>query len=130
MCRYRDLFESIKEPLLDTIEQSRGARRPTLLGLQPEVHYTLSSMDQPEFSVMLTKMTGEPPAAELGARQHCQLGPSMTEPYDLGVMPELAFDFSLPFDSGDISFDPAYTEPDMLTWCQNVESATHNGSVS
>ena len=56
-------------------------------------------MDQLEFSAMLTKMTGEPPAAADDARH---LRQPITESYDLEVMPELAFDFSLPFDNGDM----------------------------
>ena len=38
-------------------------------GLQPEVHNALHSMEQPEFSAMLMKMTGEPPATETIAYQ-------------------------------------------------------------
>jgi hypothetical protein len=95
-------------------------------GLQPEVHSALHSMEQPEFSAMLMKMTGKPPAPENTAYQHYtsinnNIGHSaMNESsYDLGVMPELAFDFSLPFDS----FDPPYSDSNMRTWCHNVESA-------
>ena len=94
-----------------------------MLGLQPEVHHTLISMEQSEFSVMLKKMTGEPSTADSGVHQHKQPSHMMSEAYDLGVMPELAFDFSLPFDSIGISFDPAYPESDMLAWCHNVQSA-------
>jgi len=134
-CRYRDLFEAIKEPLLDTIEQGQGARRPTIEGLQPDVHNALHSMEQPEFSAMLTKMTGELPAAEAAARQHNDnFGQSMMNEssFDLGVMPELAFDFSLPFDSCDVSsFDPtAYSGSDMRAWCNGVHPAepfAHDG---
>lgn len=93
-----------------------------MLGLQPEVHNTLGSMEQPEFSAMLTKMGGEPPAAEAAAHQRNISGPPMNEAYDLGVMPELAFDFSLPFDTSGMSFDPPYAESDMLAWCNNVQS--------
>ena len=62
-------------------------------------------MDQLEFSAMLTKMTGEPPAAADDARH---LSQPITESYELEVLPELAFDFSLPFDNGDMSFDTSY----------------------
>lgn len=79
-------------------------------------------MEQPEFSVMLTKMGGERPAVKAAAHLHNIPGPLMNEPYDLGVMPELAFDFSLPFDTSDISFDPPYAESDMIAWCNNVQS--------
>jgi hypothetical protein len=94
-------------------------------GLQPEVHSALHSMEQPEFSAMLMKMTGEPPAPENTAQQynnnnnnfgHSAMNESS---YDLGVMPELAFDFSLPFDS----FNPPYSDSNMRAWCHSVESA-------
>ena len=104
--RYRDLFEAIKDPLLDTIEQSPGVTRPILLDLQPEVRSALNSMEQPEFSAMLLKMTGDPSSAMKGIHQH--LGNSMNDSYDMGVMPELAFDFYLPFDTSDVSFDPSF----------------------
>jgi hypothetical protein len=103
--RYRDLFEAIKDPLLDSIE-SQGISRPTLLDLQPELRSALNSMEQPDFSAMLLKMTGDPSAAVKGIHQH--LGNSMNDSYDIEVMPELAFDFTLPFDTSDISFDPSY----------------------
>jgi hypothetical protein len=88
-------------------------------------------MEQPEFSAMLMKMTGEPPAPENTAYQHNttnnnHFGQSaMNESsYDLGVMPELAFDFSLPFDSCDVSsFGPPYSDSNMRAWCHNVEAA-------
>jgi hypothetical protein len=99
-------------------------------GLQPEVRSALRSMEQPEFSAMLLKMTGEPPASENAAHQYNNNNnnfghPAMNEStYDLGVMPELAFDFSLPFDSCDVSpFDTSYSDSNMRAWCQNVESA-------
>ena len=98
-------------------------------GLQPEVHNALHSMEQSEFSAMLMQMTGEPPAAENTAHQynsnnnntfgHSAMNESS---YDLGVMPELAFDFSLPFDSCDVSFDPPYSDSNMRAWCHNVQS--------
>jgi hypothetical protein len=94
-------------------------------GLQPEVHNALHSMEQPEFSAMLTKMTGEPPAAE-NVAYNTNIGHSTMNDssYDLGVIPELAFDFSLPFDSCDVSsFDPPYSDSNMRSWCHNVESA-------
>jgi hypothetical protein len=100
-----------------------------VLGLQPEVHNTLSSMEQPDFSAMLMKMTGEPPAAEVAAHEQYNFNLTRTDSYDLGVMPELAFDFSLPFDSSCMSFDPPLKESDMHAWCHNVQSAdafTHN----
>jgi hypothetical protein len=103
--RYRDLFEAIKDPLLDSIE-SQGISRPILLDLQPEVRSALNSMEQPEFSAMLLKMTGDSSAAVKGINQH--LGNSMNDSYNIEVMPELAFDFTLPFDTSDISFDPSY----------------------
>ena len=96
--------------------------------LQPEVHNALHSMEQPEFSAMLMKMTGEYQAADNVAHQHKNNShghSTMNEaPYDLGVMPELAFDFSLPFDSCDLSsFDPPYSDANMRAWCQNVGSS-------
>ena len=103
--RYRDLFEAIKEPLLDSIE-SQGISRPILLDRQPEVRSALNSMEQPDFSAMPSKMTGDPSAAEKTVHQH--LGNSTNESCNIGVMPELAFDFTLPFDTSDISFDPYY----------------------
>jgi hypothetical protein len=97
-------------------------------GLQPEVHNALHSMEQPEFSAMLMKMTGESQAADNVAHQHKNNShghSTMNESsYDLGVMPELAFDFSLPFDSCDPSyFDPPYSDANMRAWCQNVGSS-------
>ena len=86
-------------------------------------------MEQPEFSAMLMKMTGEPPRAETAAHQQQKNNnfgyPAMNESsYDLGVMPELAFDFSLPFDGCDVSsFDPPYSDSNMRAWCNDVESA-------
>lgn len=80
-------------------------------------------MDQPEFSAMLMKMTGEFPAAENATRQQNNLSISQTDSFDLGVMPELAFDFSLPFDSSDVSFDPPFMDPDMRAWCPDVQTA-------
>jgi hypothetical protein len=39
-------------------------------------------------------------------------------------VPELAFDFSLPFDGCDVSsFDLPYSDSNMRAWCHNVESA-------
>jgi hypothetical protein len=86
-------------------------------------------MEQPDFSAMLMKMTGEPPAAEVAAHEQYNFNLTRTDSYDLGVMPELAFDFSLPFDSSCMSFDPPLKESDMHAWCHNVQSAdafTHN----
>jgi len=82
-------------------------------------------MEQPEFSAMLMKMTGEPQAAEQHKNNNFGF-PTTNESssYDLGVMPELAFDFSLPFDGCDVSsFDPPYSDSNMRAWCHNVESA-------
>ena len=99
-------------------------------GLQPEVHSALHSMEQPEFSAMLMKMTGESQAADNVAHQHKNNShghghSTINEAsFDLGVMPELAFDFSLPFDSCDLSsFDPPYSDANMRAWCQNVGSS-------
>jgi hypothetical protein len=97
-------------------------------GLQPEVHSALHSMEQAEFSAMLMKMTGEPPATEAIAHQQPKSNnfgyPAMNEScYDLGVMPELAFDFSLPFDGCDVSSFAPYSDSNMRAWCNDVESA-------
>ena len=99
-----------------------------MLGLQPEVHTAMSSMEQPEFSAMLMKMTGDPQASFGGAHEHNNVTQALSGPSnDIEVMPELAFDFSLPFDDGDISFDPSYSETDMRAWCHNAQSA---GSIT
>ena len=104
--RYRDIFEAIKDPLLDTIEQSQGLPRPILLDLQPELRSALNLMEQPDFSAMLSKMTGDSSAVAKGMHQHP--GNSTNYLYNIGVMPELAFDFSFPFYTSDLSFDPSY----------------------
>lgn len=65
---------------------------------------------------MLMKMTGESSAAQGAASQDNTPRQPMTESYDLGVMPELAFDFSLPFDDSNMSFDPPYLNSDMRAW--------------
>lgn len=80
-------------------------------------------MDQPEFSAMLMKMTGECPAAENVTRQQNSLSVSQTDSFGPGVMPELALDFSLPFDDSDMSFDPPFLDPDMRAWCPDVQTA-------
>jgi hypothetical protein len=86
-------------------------------------------MEQPDFSAMLTKMTGELPAAEVAAHQQHNFDLTRNDSYDLGVMPELAFDFSFLFDSSGMSFDPPLKESDMNAWCHNFQLAdtlTHN----
>ena len=98
-------------------------------GLQPDIHNALHSMEQPEFSAMLMKMTGESQAADNVAHQHKnnrngQSTMNESSAYDPGVMPELAFDFSLPFDSCDLSsFGPPYSDANMRAWCQDVGSS-------
>lgn len=81
-------------------------------------------MEQPEFSAMLKRMTSESPVTDDATHQpNNTFGLStINEPsYDLGVMPELAFDFSLPLDSCDVtSFNSTYSESDMRAWSHNM----------
>lgn len=117
--RYRDMFETIKEPLLQTIDQHQGTPRTAIPHLQPDLRDVLRSMDQTEFSTMLRDMAGEPRHA--GAAPHHQRTSSVsandTTPFDM--MPRLAFDFSLPSEPSNSatyhgSFDPATGQ-----WYQN-----------
>ena len=106
--------------MLKTIEQNQGTRRPNVQGVDPEAHNALYSMDQPEFSTMLLKMTGESLAAE-AARPNNDSSQAMQASYDLGIMPELAFDFSLPFDDDGISFGPPLPELDSRAWTDSIQ---------
>jgi hypothetical protein len=77
-------------------------------------------MDQPEFSTMLLKMTGDSLAAE-AAHPNNDFSQAMPASYDLGIMPELAFDFSLPFDDDGISFGPPVPDSDLRAWTDSIQ---------
>lgn len=69
---------------------------------------------------MLLKMTGESLPAEV-ARPNNDLSQAMSASYELGIMPELAFDFSLPFDDDGISFGPPLPESDLRAWTNSIQ---------
>lgn len=73
---------------------------------------------------MLMKITGEPVAVHHNALQpRNSIQQSTHEMSDLEMMPELAFDFSFPFNSDDISFDPPYMDAGVRPWSNGVPPA-------
>lgn len=101
---YRDLFESVKEPVLSTIDEHQGEPRRLIDPLQPDVFTALGMMapaqGQADFSAMLMEMSGEsggiPFNSHQGDTSSARTESTANALSDLEFMPGLAFDFSMP----------------------------------
>ncbi|KAK5173984.1 uncharacterized protein LTR77_001063 [Saxophila tyrrhenica] len=130
--RYRDLFESIKDPVLHTIEQHDNQPQMAVEELRPDLFGALRSMypaesGQDEFSAMLREMTGSGGAggtATSPQTQQQQQYDSYFSTNDLSVQPGLAFDFSLPLDPNTLTpyqSYPSFNAP-MQQWLPGTDT--------
>ncbi|KAF2001585.1 hypothetical protein P154DRAFT_619260 [Amniculicola lignicola CBS 123094] len=62
--RYRDVFESVKQTVMESIEENGYEQRKVIKSLRPGLEETLKDMDSEEgrqqFEAMMTDMAGEP----------------------------------------------------------------------
>lgn len=128
--KYRDLFEAIKSPVLDAIDQYQNPPQTAVAQLQPDVYDALRSISpagagQQEFAAILMEMSGSRAARSLSRQQESQQQPSNSNlaAVDDSLMPGLAFDFSLPMDTdATLPFQDPFN-PLFESW-----SASHNSS--
>ncbi|KAK4898174.1 hypothetical protein LTR27_004181 [Elasticomyces elasticus] len=126
--KYRDLYEAIKDPVLQTIEQHNNQPQMAVEQLlQPDVHALLRSTwpaqgGQEDFSAMLMEMSGGVDGP---------LPPPQQQDYnDMGstdnafFVPGLAFDFSLPFESSNLAPSHAALNTHFYHWGPGVEHAS------
>lgn len=106
--RYRDLFEAIKDPVLDTVDQHQNSPQTAVRQLQPGLHDALRSIirsesRQDEFTAMLSEMSGGiQSVSRPEQQQYCGTSDSSFD-----MIPSLAFDFSLPLDTNTLdTFGP------------------------
>jgi hypothetical protein len=89
--KYRDVFETIKQNVLDSIEESKYAPRRAIKKLRPTLRATLRTMDkneegQEEFEAMVADMAGaEAEASSEGSLSiHASPGAERHDSHDLG----------------------------------------------
>ncbi|KAK5718800.1 hypothetical protein LTR17_015634 [Elasticomyces elasticus] len=126
--KYRDLYEAIKDPVLQTIEQHNNQPQMAVEQLlQPDVHALLRSTwpaqgGQEDFSAMLMEMSGGVDGPLPLPQQQDYNDMNSTD--NAFFVPGLAFDFSLPFESSNVSPSHTALNTHFYHWGPGVEHAS------